>query len=249
MKRNVLIGIGVLLAVIVAVGAYIFTTLDDQTASKVDDVLTQFRESAPPEQPARPGLPKQGVYQYTVAGKERIKSTISVDRTLPATATALVRHTAEGYEVETRYSKEHIETSKYRLAEDGSFVTFANTRLEVGPVTTVKERAWTPELLRLPLNKDATLGGKFKSGDLDLDIKTRLLPDEKVTVAGTPVDVTVVEHVQDIKGEYTGSRTETFWFSPKLGMIIRYTISSSLKGPVDFDFTADQTLASLDPQV
>lgn len=249
MKRKILIGLAALLVVIVGVGAYIFTTLDDQTVSKVDDVLAQFRESAPPEQPARPGLPKQGVYQYTVTGKERIKSTLTVNRTLPPTATALVRHTPEGYDVETRYSKEHIEISKYRLAEAGSFVTFANTRLEVGPVTTVKERAWSPELLRLPLDTKAPLGGNFKSGDLDLVIKSRLLPDEKVTVAGTPVDVTVVEHVQDIKGEYTGSRTEKFWFSPKLGMIVRYTITSTLKGPVDFDFTADQTLTSLDPQV
>ena len=53
MKRTVLTGIGVLLAAAIGIGAYIFTTLDNQTAAKVGDVIAEFRASRQADQPAR----------------------------------------------------------------------------------------------------------------------------------------------------------------------------------------------------
>ena len=55
------------------------------------------------------------------------------------------------------------------------------------------------------------------------------MPNETLIVGGTPVPVQVAESVQTITGEYRGDRTETFWYSPKLGVVVRYKIASSLK--------------------
>jgi hypothetical protein len=58
----------------------------------------------------------------------------------------------------------------------------------------------------------------------------------------------VIESRQEITGEYTGRRTETFWYAPDRGLIVKYAIDSTLDGPTDFDITAEQTLRSLTPQ-
>ena len=252
MKRRVLIGIGVLLAAAIGIGAFIFTTLDNQTAAKVGDVVAEFRASRQADQPARAGLPKQGVYRYAVTGREKITRGLTIRRTLPAAATALVRHRPNGFEIETRYSDQHIEMARYTLEADGAYVTFAVTTIAAGPIKTVRERSWAPKLLRLPSVAGArtkTWGGNFTAGDLKLNVKSRLLPNETITVGGSPVAVQVAESVQAITGEYSGDRTETFWYSPTLGVIVRYKIASSLKGPTDLDFNADQTLQSLEPEV
>ena len=58
----------------------------------------------------------------------------------------------------------------------------------------------------------------------------------------------VIEARQDITGEYTGQRTETFWYAPAQALVVKYAIASTLDGPTDFDITAEQTLRSLTPQ-
>lgn len=252
MKRKVLIGSGVFVAAAVGLGAWYYTTLNDQTAAEVVDVVAEFRASASPDQPARAGLPKQGVYRYAVTGTETITRGLTIDRILPTAAPALVRHRPDGFEIETRYSDKHIEMSRYAIAPDGAYVTFAVTTIEAGPVKTVRERSWSPRLLRMPSVAGAATkswGGDFTAGDLKLHVTSRLLPNETITVGGTAVAVQVAESLQTITGGYSGDRTETFWYSPKLGVIVRYKIASSLKGPTNLDFNADQTLQSLEPEV
>ena len=185
-----------------------------------------------------------------MGGNEKITRGITIERDLPAAAPSLVRHRPGGFEIETRFSEQHIEMAQYSLDKDGAYVTFAVTTLEAGPTKTVRERAWSPKLLRLPVADGAKeWGGDFTAGDLTLNVKSRQLPTETVTVGGESVEVQVVETVQKITGEFSGDRTETFWYSPKTGVIVRYKITSSLKGPTDLDFNADQTLVSLTPEV
>ncbi len=254
-RKALLIGIGVITAGALGVGGYLYSTLDNQTEAKASSALDEFRASKTPDGASRAGLPKQGVYRYTVTGNEKIvrAPAIDVSRTFPTEATALIRHRADGYEFETRYSKEHTELSRYELTGEGAYVTYALTKLIVGPIKTDRERTWTPKLLRLPAASkrptDPTWGGQFTAGDLTLSITNRYLPKETITVGGAPVPVDVIESKQDITGEYTGKRTEKFWFSQELGLIVRYSIASSLKGPTDLDFTADQTLVSTTPEV
>ena len=93
-----------------------------------------------------------------------------------------------------------------------------------------------------------TWGGPFTAGDLELQIESEVLRREAVDVGGRRVNAFVIESRQDITGEYTGQRTETFWYAPAQGLVVRYSIDSTLDGPTDFDIRADQTLRSLTPR-
>jgi hypothetical protein len=130
-------------------------------------------------------------------------------------------------------------------------VTFARTVIGTTGISTTRDREWTPPLLRLPLRPKVgqDWGGPYTAGDLTLQIENTVLRLETADVGGTTVnDVFVLESKQAVTGEYSGQRTETFWYSPSTGMVVKYTIDSSLDGPTDLDITAEQTLRSLTPQ-
>jgi hypothetical protein len=186
-----------------------------------------------------------------VRGSEQLsRGPVDIDRALPALAPMLVRRVDGGYETDLRYSDSHTELSRYDVRPRGAFVTFARTVVKTPVTTTTRDREWTPNLLRLPVRPKVgeTWGGPFTAGDLQLQIENEVLRKEAVDVGGRPVDAFVIESRQEISGEYTGRRTETFWYAPARGLVVRYAIDSTLDGPTDFDITADQTLRSLAPQ-
>jgi hypothetical protein len=249
-RRYILIGVGVLIVALVVGGFLFWRTLDDTEPVTASEALAEYRESPTPGQAAR-GLPAPGVYEYDVTGSEQLRrGPVDLDRTLPAVAPMLVRHQDGGYETDLRYSDGHTELSRYDLRPRGAYVTFARTVVETPVTTTTRDREWTPPLLRLPLAPEVgqRWGGPFTAGDLELQIENEVLRREPVDVGGRPVNAFVIESRQDITGEYTGERTETFWYAPARGLVVRYTIDSTLDGPTDFDIKAEQTLRSLTPQ-
>ncbi len=239
-----------ILAVLVGVGIWIYSTLDNQTTTKVSSVVADFHKLKG-EEAANPQRPRQGVYEYTVVGHETITRTgINIDRDLPATAVGLVYNLPSGeWEVRTNFSNEHVEVARYVAKVDGAHLVFAKTILNVGPLTVTKDRAWTPTLLRdpSPAKPGTTTSGTFQAGDaLTMKVTTTVLPPATVDVGGTKVPATAVKFDQIASGEYTGTRTETFWWA-KNGLLLRYTIDSSLKGSTNLDMKADQTLTALTP--
>jgi hypothetical protein len=250
-RRNyILIGVGVLVVALVVGGILFWRTLDDTEPVTASDALTEYRENPTPGE-AAPGLPAPGVYEYAVTGSEQLsRGPVDVDRTLPDVAPMLVRLGDGGYETDLRYSDSHTELSRYEVRPQGAFVTFARTVVKTPVTTTTRDREWTPNLLRLPVRPKVgeTWGGPFTAGDLQLQIENEVLRRETVDVGGRPVNAFVIESRQDISGEYTGRRTETFWYAPDRGLVVKYSIDSTLDGPTDFDITAEQTLRSLSPQ-
>lgn len=249
MKKGPAILLGILV-VLIGVGIWIFSTLGNQTTTKVSSVVGEFQKVKGPDATG-PGRPPQGVYQYSVTGHEKItRSAINIDRDLPTSAVALVYNLPSGeWEVKTNFSDQHIEVARYAMKPDGAYLVFARTVLNVGPFTVTKDRDWVPSLLRDPSNAKpgTTTTGSYAAGkDLTMKVTTTVLPPAPVDVGGTKVPATVVKFDQIASGEYTGNRTETFWWS-KDGLLLRYTIDSSLKGSTNLDMTADQRLRSLTP--
>ena len=249
MRKWMAILIG-LLVVAIGVGIWVYSTLDNQTTTKVASKVSEFQTLKGPDVTA-PGRPAQGVYQYTVVGHEKITRTgVNIDRELPTTAVGLVYNLPNGeWEVKTNFSNQHVEMSRYAAKPDGTHLVFARTVLTVGPLTVTKDREWVPSLLRDPATAKVgtTTTGTFKAGsELTMQVTTTVLPPESVDVGGTKVPATVVKFDQVASGEYTGNRTETFWWS-KDGLLLRYTIDSSLKGSTNLDLVADQRLISLTP--
>jgi hypothetical protein len=253
-KGYIFLGVGILVVILVAGGFLFWRTLDDTDPVTASDALTEFREDpgSGGGNTGAVGLPAPGVYEYDVTGSEQLaRGPVSIDRELPAVAPMIVRHTGGGYETDLRYSDGHTELSRYDLRPAGAYVTFARTVVETPLSTTTRDREWTPPLLRFPIRPKVgrDWGGPFTAGDLTLQIRNEVLSFEKATIGGRAVNAFVIESRQRITGEYTGERTETFWYSPATGLVVKYTIESTLDGPTDFDITAEQTLRSLEPQV
>ncbi|MCB9010458.1 MAG: hypothetical protein H6531_01355 [Actinobacteria bacterium] len=249
-KRLFGIGGAALLVILVIVGIVIYQSLDDQTEASASAELEAFRAAAGAARDPEPGLPLQGVYTYSVKGNEAISRGVTVKRDFPATATMVVLHDGDGYSTDIKYSEQHLEMVRYVLEDEGTFLTFAKTTVSAGPITSVRDRTWTPRLLRFPAAgaSQKSWGGTYKAGALDLQVKASEKPSESVTVGDATVQANVYEFVQDVTGEYSGDRTEVFWVDPKTSLVVRYTIESRLRGPVNIDFFADQTLDSLTPQ-
>ncbi|MDH3226401.1 MAG: hypothetical protein OEM67_04840 [Thermoleophilia bacterium] len=249
-RKGIFIGAGaVIIVLIAAVALFLFLASSSSASSisgAIDDLAAEERVARNPE----PGLPLQGVYEYAVTGRERLsRGPVSVTRDLPDRAPMIVRHTDIGYETEIRYSGDHFEWVRYRLAGRGASATWGQTRVGATGISTTRPRDWTPAPLRLPFDPAVgdTWRGDYDSGGLAIRIASEVTREDIVTVAGAPVDVVVVESTQDVQGEYSGSRREQFYYSPDTGLTVRYVIESDLDGPVDLNFEADQTLTSLEP--
>jgi hypothetical protein len=249
-RRVIVISVGAVVAVLVGLVAVFFFLASSSSASSIagaaEDLSSEERVARDPE----PGLPAQGVYELVVTGSETLsRGPISVKRDLPDRAPMIVRHTDIGYETEIRYSSDHVEWVRYRLAGPGASATWAQTKVGATGVSTTRPREWSPPPLRLPM--DVAVGdtweGDYKSGDLAVRIESEALREDTVTVGGQSVDVIVIESTQTVEGEYSGSRREQFFYSTESGLVVRYVIESDLDGPVDLRFDADQALASLEP--
>jgi hypothetical protein len=190
------------------------------------------------------------VYEYAVEGDESLsRGPISVSRDLPDRAPMILRHTDIGYETEIRYSGDHVEWVRYRLAGRGASATWGQTKVGASGFATTRPREWTPAPLRLPFAPEVgdTWDGDYDSGGLAVRIESEVTREDTVNVGGESVEVIVIESTQAVEGEYSGSRREQFYYSPDTGLVVRYVIESDLEGPVDLRFDADQTLVSTEP--
>lgn len=249
MKRPLLIGAAVVLATAAVAGFLVMRSLDDQTAATSDDVMAEFRKEAGPAKTGDlAGVAPQGVYSYRVKGHEKIVRALTIERDLPTEATMMVFHRDGGFDTRTIFSREHVEDAHYAVAPDGAYLTKAVTTISAGPIRTVRERDWNPRLLRFPAKSHAPWGGAYQAGDIAMTVKAREEAPEEVDVAGTAVKARVFSFHQIASGEYSGTRDETFWVDGETGILLRYRIVSSLTGPTNLDFTADQTLTSMTPR-
>jgi hypothetical protein len=243
--------IAVVVILVIVIGGFLFyRAASDAEEESVDVALEEFRAENPATAAPAPGLPAMGVYDLAVTGEESIsRGPISITRTLPERAPLIIRYQPQGYETESRYSDQHTEWVRYDLRADGAYADWAQTKVSAAAVSRTQPRDWHPQPLRLPVapRVGQTWAGDYRSGDLRVRIESEVLRRDTVAVGQESVPVAVIRSTQTISGEYDGTRTEHFWYAPASALVARYQIESSLDGPVDLDFTADQTLTSLTP--
>lgn len=250
MRRVVLWSLVAIVVVVGAAGAFLYFSATSAEGESIDAALADFRAEPALGAPAVPGQPPAGVYELTVDGSETIgRGALSITRELPGTAPLIIRRTPTGFETESRYSDQHTEWVRYGLGDDGASALWAQTKISAGTVGRTQPRDWTPPPLRLPREPAVgeRWGGDYLSGALEVTIANEVVRQDTVSVGGEPVPVFVIESRQMVAGEYEGERTEHFWYSPETGLVPRYQIESSLDGPINLDFTVDQTLRSLTP--
>lgn len=240
------------LVVVLAIGGVVLYLLASRTSSaSTDTALEDFRASQAEERTGVPGLPEQGVYLYSVTGRETIGGgPLSVSRSLPATSPRILIQTDDGYEIEWRISSDHTESWGYRLDDEGASATFERSTLSVAGIEGTTESEWSPPPLRLPRNPKVgqSWTAEAQDGGQRIQISSEVTGEETIDVAGTPVDVFVIESTLDYSGDVEGQITETNYHDPKTGMEIRHVSDAELDdGTSKVTTRWDARLQSMEP--
>jgi hypothetical protein len=249
--RALLIGLGALVVVLVIGGVILFMIASRTTAASTDTAIEDFRESSIEDRPAAPGLPAQGVYQYSVDGRETIDGgPLSVGRDLPSLSPRIVRHTEDGFDIEWRLSGDHVESWGYRLEDDGAHALFERSTLSVAGISATTQNEWSPPPLRLPADPEVgmTWTEEASSGDQRITVASEISGQETVDVGGTPVQVVLIASTIDYSGDVEGRIEDTSYYDPETGLEIRHISNASLDdGSSKVTTRWDATLRSLDP--
>lgn len=213
--------------------------------------LEEFRDLESVER-TEPGLPPQGVYEYDVTGSETIiQGPIEITRAFPGSSPAIVTHTDSGYQWEWRLSSDRTETLGYTVDDRGASASSGRSELVVAGITSDVSRDWTPAPLRYPL--DPEVGQQFSdsvtgSDGAKLDVETEVTGTETIDVAGTPVDVSILESTLRFSGDSPGVVEEVLSYAPDTGLLVRYQSEENFTGSGELRSKWDAKLVSLDPE-
>lgn len=231
-------------------GAWVWHAARSSDPVSEGDALASFRAGGEAAAPARPGVPLGGVYTYRQEGSERAGAgPLAVTRDLPAQARYVARPTARGYEETLSLSDAHIEGIRFRVGEEGTRAVYRRTDITVIGIGRDDRRDLRPPPLHLPrrLEVGRTWSGRYTAGELPVTYRSEVLRREAVEVAGQRLPAFVVRTVGDTGGAHPGRRVDTFWWSPRLGLRLRWTIDMEVEGVATLDAVTDLRLVSAEP--
>ncbi len=249
LPRKVLVALVIVLALI---GAGIWLWLAASSSSPVSEeaAIESFREGGGGGDDARPGIPQAGVYTYRQTGTDRGGAgPLSVTRDLPGEARYVVTTTPEGFEEELSLSEEHIEGVRFRMTPEGSRAVWRRTDVTFVGIGRDDRRELRPPPLHMPRRQGVgrTWSGRYVAGELPVSYRGEVLRREAVVVGGQRLPAVVVRTVSDTGGAHPGRRTDTFWWSPRLALPLRWAIEMEIRGTVTLDTTADLRLEAAEP--
>jgi hypothetical protein len=247
--RWALVGLVILLA-LAGAGVWAWRSASSSTPVSEEEALSSFREGAGAAAAARPGVPRPGVYTYRQAGEERGGAgPLSVRRDLPDEARYVVTATGEGFEEELSLSEQHIEGVRFRMTAEGSRAVWRRTDVTFLGIGRDDRRDLRPPPLHMPsrLPVGRAWSGRYVAGELPVSYRSEVLRREAVEVAGERLPALVVRTVGDTGGAHPGRRVDTFWWSARLALPLRWTIDMDVRGTVSLDTTSDLRLEAAEP--
>jgi hypothetical protein len=247
--RWALVGLVVLLA-LAGAGFWAWRSASSSTPVSEEEALSSFREGAGAAT-TRPGVPRPGVYTYRQTGEERGGAgPLSVTRGLPDEARYVVTTTAEGFEEQLSLSEQHIEGVRFRMTAEGSRAIWRRTDVTFLGIGRDDRRDLRPPPLHMPsrLPVGRVWSGRYAAGELPVSYRSEVLRREAVDVEGERLPALVVRTVGDTGGAHPGRRVDTFWWSPRLALPLRWTIGMEIRGTVTLDATADLRLETAVPR-
>ena len=91
--------------------------------------------------------------------------------------------------------------------------------------------------------------GSYRAGDLPVTFRSRVERADALEVDGRRYKVWVVRSDSDTGGVHPGTRTDVWWWSPRLALPLRWTIDMRIGGPATLRTRADLVLQSAIPKV
>lgn len=257
-RRRLLAALGVLVVVVVGIGAYVFVPRGTNEVS-VEDAVGDFRAGStrPGDAAARTatGLPTPGVYSFAASGEEVVKlgPLPAQTRPLPATVTAVAQPAAEGcFEWTVNLFAEHAETTTYCLGQSGLVLRKHLKHQKIGALSPTASMTCetgvipmesgsstrldcTMELSGGPLSVTSQLAGTAVAGD-----------QETLRVGAAKVEATPVRVEYRLSGDLTGTWFETTWWSPD-HLPVRVERSLDIAGLATFTERSRLDLTGLRP--
>lgn len=241
-----------LLILLALLGAGLWAWQSARSSSEVsqEDALSDFRRRPGAAGAARPGVPRRGVYTYSQTGRESGGAgPLSIPRDLPDEARYVVTSAPGGFEEELSLSEEHVEGVRFRVSRAGTRAVWRRTDVTFVGFGRDDRRALRPPPLHLPrrLAVGRAWSGRYIAGSLPVTYRSEVLRRETVEVGGERPPAFVVRTVGDTGGAHPGTRVDTFWWSPRLALPLRWTIDMSVRGIAKLDTEADLRLQSAVP--
>lgn len=262
--RKVAIGVGAVVAVIVAALAFL---LWPRTATEVteDQAVEDFRDrstttsKSPDDTPERT-TPRPGVYTYSAEGTEDVKlgPLPTETRTLPSTLTAVAVDAGDGcFDWTVNLFTQHTEDTRFCTDPVLTFQSHAKHQT-IGAISATATITCDPKALLTPEAKEGTPSSTELNCTLELAggpkaVKATLAGTatwdghtEKIDVGGTDVDTRPIKMNFPVTGDITGTWDETVWWSGE-HLPVRIERSFHLAGPATFNEDLKLQLTSLEP--
>lgn len=211
------------------------------------DVLARYR-SAPSA--GRAGPPQAGVYTYRVRGHEAGGAgPFRIGRDLPELATTTVTRFGDGWQTETRLSRQHVEGARFvvtggavRMVWRREDVTFAGVgrddRRDLVGTYRVAPLRPTPGIMW----RDEYLAGSLRNV-----VTTTVGDRERLDVDGTVVPTIRIDSRTTTTGALSGTRVETVWWSTDLRIAVRVRQRIEIDGVFGYEATLDMALTGVRP--
>ncbi len=250
-RRPVRVALVVLLLAAVGAGLWLWQRAGESTPVSEERALREFREDGGGGAASR-GVPAAGVYTYRQEGSEEGGiGPASVSRDLPGEARYVVTAAEGGYRAQLSMSEEHVEGVTVRVERAGSREVARRTKVTFLGFGRDDRRVLRPPPLWLPsrLAAGRTWGGSYTAGDLPVTYRSRVLRRDAVEVEGRRWAVWVVRSRSTTGGVHPGTRTDTWWWSPRLALPLRWDLDMTIGGPASLETRATLQLVRTSPAV
>ena len=250
-QKPVRVALVVLLLAAIGAGVWLWQQAGESTPVSEERALREFREDGGGGA-AAPGIPAAGVYTYRQEGSEEGGiGPASLSRDLPGEARYVVTRAEGGYRAQLSMSQEHVEGVTLRVGRAGTHEVARRTKVTFLGFGRDDRRTLRPAPLWLParLSAGRTWAGSYTAGDLPVTYRSRVLRRDAVEVDGRRWAVWVVRSQSRTGGAHPGDRTDTWWWSPRLALTLRWDIDMRIGGPASLDTRATLHLLRTAPAV
>lgn len=251
-RRRLLVGVGLVVALVVIVAAWTFWPRGTNEVSE-EDAVEDFRErnDAEGDQSAG-GVPAPGVYTFRATGGEdvRLGPLPTQHRTLPDTVTAVAVDLGDGcFDWTVNLFEEHTETTRFCVDDGGALALDHHEKhQQIGALSPTASMTCDPATLvdGADLACELDLSGGPASITASLAGTVTAGASTSVTVGEEEVDVVPLTVDYTVSGDLSGSWTETLWLTED-HLPVRIERALDLSGPATFTEDSDLELVDLTP--
>jgi hypothetical protein len=250
-RRRVVLVVLLLLAVGIAVAAYLLFRSRGSTPVAETSAVARYRQTQ--ATPVPTGAPAPGVYVYAVSGWECAGvGPLCVHRSLPDRAYAVVTRHGDLLTVELELSQEHLEAQRFRLTSRGDLLVWQRTRLSILGISRDDAHAITPAAtLSVPrrLRPGSHWTQRFHVGGLPVSVENRITRRRTSTLGdGSTLATFEVESRSKTGGAHPGTEVDVDSRSQALHLDARMSIVRHLNGVFPYRLEATATLLSTQPR-